>query len=160
MPPYFTGYRHTSPEYWIHSEPDHTVAADIRVLTGYYNSNGNSGTHWFKAKSHRHYFGLISGCKARKEPNKQARSYNSTMTGNAPYLLTGPHGFSYELIKPYVNATMLTLEEEHDETSLKRLHVTFPPGSVSEMAAEAIHGPVERQGDWPSTTVDFEVEAV
>ena len=92
--------------------------------------------------------------------NKQARSYKSTMSGNASTSAIGPHGFSYELIKPYVNVTMLTLEEEHNESRLNRLHVTFPPGSVSEMAVEAIHGPVGEQDERPSTTVDFEVEAV
>ncbi|KAL9122820.1 MAG: hypothetical protein Q9187_000630 [Circinaria calcarea] len=61
---------------------------------------------------------------------------------------------------PYVNATMLMLEEGYDEKALNKLHVTFPPGSVSSMAAEAVHGPVGEQDDWPSTTIDFEMEAV
>ena len=160
MPPYFTGYRHTSPEYWLRNNPDHTAAADVYILTGYYNSHGNSGTHWFKANSHRHYFGLISGCKAKSSRNKQVRSYNSTVIGNESSPVIGPHGYSYELIKPYVNATMLMLEEEHDETALIKLHVTFPPGSVSKMAAEAVHGPVGEQDDWPSTTIDFDMETV
>ena len=55
---------------------------------------------------------------------------------------------------------MLKLKEDHDETSPDKLHVTFPPGSVSKIAAEAVHGPVGEHGDWPSTTVDFEVEVV
>ena len=60
------GYQHTSPEYWIHSNPGNPGPNDVNVLWGYFNSKGVNRFHiipdWFHMDHHRHYFGFISGC--------------------------------------------------------------------------------------------------
>ncbi|CAD6572071.1 MAG: hypothetical protein ASARMPRED_005038 [Alectoria sarmentosa] len=65
MPPKFFGYKHTSPEYWIHSSPDHPGPDDVNIIWGYSNSKGVnqfSAVDGFHMNSHRHYFGYIPGC--------------------------------------------------------------------------------------------------
>ena len=61
-----SGYQHTSPEYWIHSNPDDPGPDDVNVLTGYFNPNGvnqyQSLSDGMNMDYHRHYFGYISGC--------------------------------------------------------------------------------------------------
>ena len=59
-------YMHTSPEYWIKENPANPKPEDVWLLTGYYNSKGNSGTHDWSRKYHKLYFGTISTC-AKKE---------------------------------------------------------------------------------------------
>ncbi len=60
------GYQHTSPEYWIHSNPDEPGPEDVNVLGGFFNSKGVNQFEFTKDKFdmeyHRHYFGYISGC--------------------------------------------------------------------------------------------------
>lgn len=59
------GYMHTSPEYFIARNPNDPKPEDVTVLTGYYNSHGDSGQDpsIFKdLNNHRHYFGRLPGC--------------------------------------------------------------------------------------------------
>lgn len=60
------GYQHTSPEYWIHSNPENPGPDDVNVLWGYFNSKGvnqfQTIPDGFHMEDHRHYFGYISGC--------------------------------------------------------------------------------------------------
>ena len=60
------GYQHTSPEYWIGSNPDDPEPKDVKVLWGYFNPNGvnrfdtiHDGIH---IDDHHHYFGTITSC--------------------------------------------------------------------------------------------------
>lgn len=60
------GYQHTSPEYWIHSNPEDPGPDDVNVLGGYFNPKGvnqfDMSHDGFHMDAHRHYFGYISGC--------------------------------------------------------------------------------------------------
>lgn len=56
-------YFHTSPEYWIDHNPDRPRLQDIKVLKGYLNPLGNSGTSGMDIDTHRRYFSeSISKC--------------------------------------------------------------------------------------------------
>ena len=74
LPMTFFGYQHTSPEYWIHSNPDNPGPDDVNVLWGYFNPNGVNNfsifSDGFHMDYHRHYFGYISGCDP-DPPNHQ-----------------------------------------------------------------------------------------
>lgn len=70
LPPVPFGYRHTSPEYWIKSNPLYPMPDEVRVLTGCYNSLGNSGENiLIGLDEHRRYFGWMSGCDDHKDPS-------------------------------------------------------------------------------------------
>lgn len=60
------GYQHTSPEFWIHSNPEDPGPDDVNVLGGYFNPKGvnqfDMSHGGFSMDDHRHYFGFISGC--------------------------------------------------------------------------------------------------
>lgn len=65
LPPIWTGYRHTSPEYWF----DHDISAgatysvnDVKLCTGNANIDCNAGQSGFNITAHTNYFGHISGC--------------------------------------------------------------------------------------------------
>ena len=76
LPPSFLGYEHTSPEYWIHSNPDSPGPDDVNMLTGYTNSKGVnqfSSFNGFDMNAHRHYFGFISGCDPSSPKALRAR---------------------------------------------------------------------------------------
>lgn len=66
VPPTSLRYQHTSPEYWIHSNPDDPGPEDVNVLSGYYNPKGvdqfGIGNDGWNDEYHRHYFGYIAGC--------------------------------------------------------------------------------------------------
>ena len=65
LPPILLGYKHTSPEYWIHSNPDSPGPDDVNMLEGYTNNKGVnqfSSFNGFDLVAHNHYFGYISGC--------------------------------------------------------------------------------------------------
>ena len=65
LPPIFTGYRHTSPEYWLSVDEaggDDYPVADIRVCEGNANVDCNGGTFGLNIAAHLSYFGDISGC--------------------------------------------------------------------------------------------------
>ena len=82
------GYMHTSPEYWITRNPDNPRASEINVLTGYYNDHGNSGTHWWFFKYHKHYFGPISSCGGKDYSEKRRRDIqvNNATIGATGYM--------------------------------------------------------------------------
>jgi len=61
------GYMHTSPEYFIERNPDDPRPEDVTVLTGFFNSHGNSGQDSNDVNNHRHYFGRLSGCDPAPE---------------------------------------------------------------------------------------------
>ncbi|MCJ1467805.1 hypothetical protein MMC07_006430 [Pseudocyphellaria aurata] len=67
QPTYLLGYRHTSPEFWIHSHPKYPGPNDIKVVTGLYNKHGNSGKHGFKMARHREYLGPITACRTEAD---------------------------------------------------------------------------------------------
>lgn len=62
VPPRWTGYYHTSPEYWIRDHGLDPSTSDFTVLTGLYNKDGSSGQHAVKLTPHGEYFGEISSC--------------------------------------------------------------------------------------------------
>lgn len=62
-PGHVLGYKHTSPEFWIHDHPENPGPNDIKIVTGFYNKHGNSGKHWFHISRHREYFGPITKCR-------------------------------------------------------------------------------------------------
>ncbi len=69
------GFMHTSPEFFIERNADDPRPEDITVLTGYFNSHGNSGQDAFDLKYHRNYFGAISGrCDDSPEPVDRPKS--------------------------------------------------------------------------------------
>lgn len=66
LPGVILDYMHTSPEYWITKNPTNPWPEDIWLLTGFYNSKGNTGTHGHSLKDHVHYFGHIGHCAKKK----------------------------------------------------------------------------------------------
>lgn len=62
MPPAMLGYQHTSPEYWIHSNPENPRPGKVSVLWGYFNSKGASQFDGLHMDFHHHYLEYISGC--------------------------------------------------------------------------------------------------
>lgn len=74
-PSHILGYSHMSPEYWIHSHPEHPEPNDIKLVTGFYNKHGNSGEHGFRISQHGHYFGSISQCGIDKDNSQSGAGY-------------------------------------------------------------------------------------
>ncbi|MCJ1257695.1 hypothetical protein MMC24_005521 [Lignoscripta atroalba] len=143
LPGVILGYMHTSPEYWISKHPDNPTAHDIHALTGYYNSKGNSGTHWWKGESHRHYFGHMTLCAPEK--NKEGKRWLDGGNGNGTGV--GDGEMAWRLMEPHFNESMLMREEGE-----RGWNVTFPVGSVGDAVAEAVHGP-KREGEELGATV-------
>ena len=65
LPPLLTGYRHTSPEYWLSDGTDTTNnynISDIVICLGDKNTNCNAGEGGFDTTAHDHYFENITAC--------------------------------------------------------------------------------------------------
>ncbi|KAA6409823.1 MAG: hypothetical protein FRX48_06435 [Lasallia pustulata] len=137
-------YKHMSPEYWIDKNPDNPSTADIVVVTGTYNTDGNSGRHGISHKAHGHYLGPIVKC----DSSTKARSFKAGHKRDVSGGLDRVGGEALNLLAPYINASMLTVQD----STLGR-SITFPPGSVADVALEAVHGP--DAGRDASTTVFF-----
>lgn len=74
LPPLILGYVHVSPEYYITSGNNVTVTpADIQVLEGYVNFDGNTGHPllWDKYTDHLWYFEMAIACKGPGLPIKK-----------------------------------------------------------------------------------------
>ena len=133
---------HTSPEYWVSRDPDAPAAHDVHVLTGLYNSRGNSGTHWWKAEHHRHYFGRVSLCAPEEEEKRRKRVERGWGDGTAPM----GEGWAWDLVRPFVNMSMV-VREGGGGGAKRGWNVTFPVGSVGDEAAEAVYGPKGENGE-------------
>ena len=65
LPPLLTGYRHTSPEYWLSdgtATTDNYNISDIKICLGDKNTNCNAGQGGLDTTAHSHYFELITAC--------------------------------------------------------------------------------------------------
>lgn len=65
LPPIFTGYRHTSPEYWIDEvtdASDNITASEITTCLGYANTDCNAGQLGFSITAHLNYFQHTGSC--------------------------------------------------------------------------------------------------
>ncbi|KAL2157625.1 hypothetical protein VTH06DRAFT_6004 [Thermothelomyces fergusii] len=63
LPPTIFNYRHTSPEYWIDpDDKDVLIVDEIKVCTGYANTNCNGGTGGLDTSAHSWYFQNLGGC--------------------------------------------------------------------------------------------------
>ncbi|MCJ1403638.1 hypothetical protein MMC11_006861 [Xylographa trunciseda] len=160
MPGAILGFRHLSPEYWIPTRPDDPSAAEIHVLEGYYNTNGNSGTHWLHWHSHSHYFGYISECGPPLTSSHDKRSSSIASMSDSPSLANGSalatipaHSYAYALIRQHLNESLLVRQVFRNDVGTEYVNVTFLPGSVGNAALEAIYGP-EASGQ---ATVTFEL---
>lgn len=74
LPPIFTNYRHTSPEYWLDggdsTKIDYT-AAEIEVCEGYANLKCNAGQLGLDIDAHNYYLTAISACSPEGTPWKR-----------------------------------------------------------------------------------------
>ena len=134
-----------SPEYWIDKNPDNPSTDDIVVLTGTYNTDGNSGRHGFSDKAHGHYLGPIVKCDSSTKAKSSSKAGHKRDVSGA---LDRVGGVALDLLAPYINASMLTVRDSELGRS-----ITFPPGSVADVALEAVHGPDADRDT--STTVCF-----
>lgn len=77
LPPIFTGYRHTSPEYWLESyveDGDDYPLVDVEVCEGNANVDCNAGQDGLDIDSHLYYFGPISTTSCDANSNSTAAS--------------------------------------------------------------------------------------
>lgn len=74
LPPIFTNYRHTSPEYWLEDGPSTRIdytPADIKVCDGYANLGCNAGSLGLDIEAHNFYLTPIASCSPDGTPWKK-----------------------------------------------------------------------------------------
>ncbi|KKA27795.1 hypothetical protein TD95_003567 [Thielaviopsis punctulata] len=77
LPPIFTGYYHTSPEYWIDEGADdsvNTTASEITMCDGYANTNCNGGQLGLSIDAHLTYFQHTGACDEGISSSKRTLS--------------------------------------------------------------------------------------
>lgn len=83
LPPIFSNYRHTSPEYWLDggasTKVDYT-AADIVVCEGYANLKCNAGQLGLDIDAHSYYLAPIAACSPGGLPWKRDAAADADMT--------------------------------------------------------------------------------
>ena len=137
IPGVILGYKHMSPEYWMKKNIDNPSTEDFVVLTGTYNTDGNSGKHWLHTHAHGRYFGQITKCRASKEGRKRGGFGGLDAAGD------GVLG----LLTPYVDGEMPVVDG--GQSGRARVgSITFPAGAL-----EAVYGPDADRDT--STTVFF-----
>ncbi|KAJ4420768.1 hypothetical protein N0V85_000482 [Neurospora sp. IMI 360204] len=62
VPPIYSNYRHTSPEWWIMTESAEPTTSQVKICTGYASISCNAGTLGYNMADHLNYFGSIGGC--------------------------------------------------------------------------------------------------
>lgn len=76
LPPLLLGYRHLSPEYWLHNgestQNDYHIS-DIEKCNGYINLACNSGTLGLDIRAHSHYLVPMSSCGAGSDAATAAK---------------------------------------------------------------------------------------
>ncbi|ORY58585.1 lipase [Pseudomassariella vexata] len=81
LPPIWTGYRHTSPEYWFYTGDattlDYTIN-DVQVCSGNANVDCNAGQSGFDTIAHDEYFVGIADCAPDGLTFKRATNVNVT----------------------------------------------------------------------------------
>jgi hypothetical protein len=78
LPPLLTGYRHTSPEYWLSDGTDTTNnynISDIKVCLGDKNTDCNAGESGLDFTGHDHYFEYITACAPSLSLGKREVSF-------------------------------------------------------------------------------------
>ena len=146
IPPTTMGYVHTIPEYWIHDHPTDPTAEDISILYEYDSDKGNAGQAFTKdGRPHRYYFGYINKCFPVWDKSWR-RDLGLSLSNSSPSVEQHLQGLEWDILRPYINTSMVTMHTVRDPNDEPCTEIVFPPGSVSETAAEAVYGPAASNG--------------
>lgn len=81
LPPLLLGYRHLSPEYWLHdgeSNQNDYHLSNIKECEGHVNWSCNSGTFGLDIRAHSHYLVPMSSCAADSDAGAVSSVANSS----------------------------------------------------------------------------------
>ena len=124
---------------------------DISVVSGYYSEKGNTGQLFrLNIDPHSKYFGPIVKCNRVAQDNSPWRRDSdplSTLDSAVSSVRHYPLGLAWDILRPHVNTSILTTKNADNPNDELKMGIVFPPGSVSDVAAEAVYGPAGTSGN-------------